>query len=113
MIMTPQLKRAVRLAFRRTRDTGLGDPLFYKAMVARRLAACTEEGMIAVVRTGRDCDGCSYHSVEHMPAPTLMAWLNWDNQRTEWLDGPESCWIASPSEEPSEVWEELTSQWER
>jgi hypothetical protein len=110
MIMTPQLKRAVRLAFRKTRDRGLGDPLHYKALVARRLAECSENGTIAVVTDGRDCDGCSYRRVSHMPTPTLVEWLRWNDQRQEWLDGPELCWLAKPSEEP-EGYDERQSQW--
>lgn len=105
------LKRAVRLAFRRTRNSRV-DPLYYRSMVAKRLRDCDENGTIAVVRQGRDCDGCSYASVEHIPTPSVMAWLKACDHHDSYLDGPCATWLAKPSDEP-EGYDELTSQWER
>ena len=86
------------------------DHLEYKRLVAKRLAECSENGTIAVVTDGRDCDGCSYRRVSHMPTPTLVEWLRWNDQREEWLDGHELCWLAKPSDEP-EGYDERQSQW--
>lgn len=105
------LKKAVRLAYRRTHHQHV-DQLAFRAILKQHITSCTEDGKIAVVRSGRDCDGCSYGIVEHITAPSVMAWLKYDDERTRYLDGPEACYIDRPSNQP-EGYEELQCQWER
>jgi len=88
------------------------DLLEQRAALKARIEAVTEDGMIAVCRSGRDCDGVSYISATHIPAPGLMAFVKSEADHDRWLDGPESTWLAKPSDAP-DGYEQLSSGWER
>lgn len=108
--MSPALKRSIRLAVRRWAQKP--DPLAVKVILKATIAACTENGLVALCRSGRDCDGVSYSSVDHIPAPGLMAFITSQADHEAWLDGPENTWFAKPSDEP-EGYAQYSCGWER
>lgn len=59
-----------------------------------------EDGMIAVVRSGMDCDCTQYHSVSIIQRPGLMAWQKSEDEHRQWLDGTEHTWFESPTDHP-------------
>lgn len=67
----------------------------------RRFIKNSENGIIAICRSGMDCDCTQYRTVTHMATPvSLMAWVRDEDSNREWLDGPETTWVAKPSDEP-------------
>jgi hypothetical protein len=72
-----------------------------RAWLADTFQAKAENGMVAIVREGMDCDCTQYRTVVHIPVPlSVFAFQKGEEDHREWLDGPESMWIAKPSEEP-------------
>lgn len=62
------------------------------------IAAKAENGMIAICRSGMDCDCTRYSSVRIEPVPvSIVAWLKNEDEHNAYLDGPESMWIDPPS----------------
>lgn len=92
-------KRQIRRAMRQYPLHGV-DYLAEKQRLKDRIAECTEDGMVAVIRDGMDCDCTQYLRVTHIPAPTLVAWNKAEEDHYEWLDGPESTHFGKPSEYP-------------
>jgi len=67
------------------------------------MAARAENGMIAICRSGMDCDCVQYASVRIVPVPvSIVAWLKEEDEHNQWLDGPESMWIDQPSQHDDE-----------
>lgn len=56
-----------------------------------------EDGQIAVIREGMDCDCTQYRKVSVIPIPGLMAWQKQEDLHYQWLDGPETTWFGRPS----------------
>lgn len=74
-----------------------------KAALRRRWTEVAEDGQIATIRSGMDCDCTQYYHVYHGPVPvSVVAWLRDEDEHREWLDGPESCSFGKPSEHPKE-----------
>lgn len=97
MIFTTKQKRRIRKAFARGRFAGPRDVLADRAYFAEYMKLCTEDGKIAVCRTGHDCDHMHYTSVTIVPTPGVFAFLKAEDKHRESLDGPETVWIARPS----------------
>ncbi len=88
-------------ALRRLKDVDY--QINQKAALAARLAAVQENGIVAMIRSGMDCDCSQYRRVAHMPVPvSLDRFLRDEAKHEEWLDGPESTYFARPSEEPED-----------
>lgn len=98
MTMSPAIRKAVSHAFRRWPQQP--DYLAEKARLKAHIEACTEDGKIAVVRSGMDCDCTEYLDQHHIAAPSLMAWQKMEEEHEQWLDGPCSTWIGKPSDYP-------------
>lgn len=63
-----------------------------------RIRAATENGKIAIVRDGMDCDCTQYHDVKHVDAPLSVVEFMWrEDEHRQWLDGPEYVSIVRPS----------------
>lgn len=76
------------------------DELADRARTKKLLDECTENGLIAKVTSGMDCDCSKYRRVYHVPTPTVMAWVQYCEGEYHYADGPMSIWIARPSLEP-------------
>lgn len=101
-MFTPKIKRNLR----RIVKNGLAyryDALAERAMFKQRIDECTENGQIAVCRSGQDCDGVRYNSVRITDAPkSFFAYMRDEDQHREYLDGPENMWIERPSDHDGE-----------
>jgi len=72
-----------------------------RAALVARWERCVENGMIAVIREGMDCDCSQYKHVTHIPVPvSVVAYERQEDEHREWLDGPESCYFGKPSDYP-------------
>jgi hypothetical protein len=78
------------------------DELAAKQRLKERWENFAEDGMIAVIREGMDCDCVQYRTVRHIPVPSLAAWLKAEDENQQWLDGPESHYFGRPSDYPIE-----------
>lgn len=55
--------------------------------------------MIAVMRSGMDCDCTQYSSVRHVEAPkSILKFIRDEEEHREYLDGPESVSYGKPSD---------------
>lgn len=94
---------AARLYKMHCREFGLfggTDDLARRARLKAKLADCSEDGMIAVVTAGMDCDCVRYRRVKYIPTPTVMEWVSRENDEHRYADGPVNMYIARPSDEP-------------
>lgn len=74
------------------------DHLAERALMKAHIEACTEGGLIAVCRSGHDCDHMHYNSVRLVKPPrSFFAWLKAEEEHRAYLDGPESMTILPPS----------------
>lgn len=72
-----------------------------RAQWEARFRRSQENGRVALIRSGMDCDCTQYYRVSHIDVPTsLVAWVRNEDHHQEWLDGPESTSIGKPSENP-------------
>ena len=72
-----------------------------RAQWRAHIDANTEGGMVALCRSGMDCDCSKYWDVRIVPAPvSVVAWLRELDNHCQWLDGPESTWFDKPSNHP-------------
>lgn len=62
-----------------------------------RLRVCTENGQIAVIESGRDCDGVRYWGHVHYLPATIQAYSEHEHYVDRWADGPFSLTIERPS----------------
>jgi hypothetical protein len=93
--------RVVRITLRL--NGGVDDELAAKWSLRQHIDACTEDGKIAVCRSGMDCDCTQYASVRIVPAPlSVLAWVKAEDEHQRWLDGHESTWIDKPSSHDGE-----------
>lgn len=96
-MLTPALRKAVKNAVRMSLASRY-DGLAEKQALLRRIQSCTENGHIAICRSGMDCDCTQYSRVTIVPVPTLVAFIRDEDEHQQWLDGPESVWIDKPSD---------------
>lgn len=67
------------------------------AAARRVLDECTMNGKIGIIRSGMDCDCTQYYAESVMDSFTsVAAFKRWDNQRQDYLDGPESVHFTKP-----------------
>lgn len=85
---------------RNSRPLNVKDELADRARIKKLLDDCTEDGLIAKVTEGMDCDCSKYRRVYHVPTPTVMAWVQYCDNEYHYADGPMRIWVARPSEEP-------------
>jgi hypothetical protein len=70
-----------------------------RARLLKQIQANTEDGMIAVYRSGMDCDCTQYSRCSIIPAPKGAFIEQYhEDQHQQWLDGPESSWYGKPSQ---------------
>jgi hypothetical protein len=97
MINKSQQKRLRRLAKRLFANCV--DPLAEKQVLKDCITESTENGRIAIVRRGHDCDHMHYRTVRCELAPvSLMAFIKAEDEHRAYLDGPEAMSICRPSE---------------
>lgn len=100
-MLDQQSKKLIRKLFRVWSDERR-DHLAERAALKAHIEACTEDGKIAINRSGMDCDCSQYASTRHIPAPlSVFAFVVEEDKHCESLDGPESMWIGKPSEYPA------------
>lgn len=90
-------KRMRKLLKRMGRSTRL-DWLEERAEIHRRIAAKAENGKVAVVESGMDCDGVQYWGRAAVIPASVMAYEKLDREIGEWADGPYCLGFARPSE---------------
>lgn len=69
-----------------------------RADLAGVITRYAEDGKIAVIRSGMDCDCTQYYRATIIDVPQLFAWQRDEDEHQQWLDGPESTSFARPSE---------------
>lgn len=94
------LKLMIKLAKRRE-EQGYSDRHAYladKIAMKRRIAACAENGKVAVVESGMDCDCVRYSGHVSIIDATVEAYEAHYDHVAKWADGPFSLGVVSPSE---------------
>lgn len=74
------------------------DHLQLNQELAQRIACRAEGGQIAVIESGRDCDGVRYWGDVTLLPATLAHFNHHWTRRAKWADGPFHLEIARPSE---------------
>ena len=102
-MLTAKQRQLIKRLFRQTRTSYHHDNLAYRWALKQHITACTEDGQIAICRSGQDCDGVRYNSVRIVDAPkSVFAFMREEEDHREWLDGPENMWIEKPSDHNNE-----------
>lgn len=89
----------------------LSQATFYRQRrqgIARQIAEHAEAGQIAVIESGRDCDGVRYSGYSHIIPANIAALDALSDRIAEWSDGVFSLTIAKPSEEIEYTSRDLT-----
>lgn len=73
-----------------------------RAALLARIQDIQEDGVIAIVRSGIDCDGSQYTRTIHCTMPHMMKFQMLEDQHYDSLDGVESTHFGRPSEYPRE-----------
>lgn len=89
-------KRALKALAKRL-STGRSDYLAHRAVLASTLKAHAENGMVAVIESGRDCDGVAYDGRVSLIPAMVVAYERHDQQIAEYADGPYHLSICTPS----------------
>lgn len=63
----------------------------------RRISACAENGKIAIIESGRDCDGVKYSGLVTIIDAHWRAYLRHEEYCEAWADGPFTLTIERPS----------------
>lgn len=72
-----------------------------RAALLSTISRVTENGLVALIRSGMDCDCTQYYSVCHIkPMTSVVKFLKDEEEHRAWLDGPESVYFGKPSEYP-------------
>lgn len=66
--------------------------------LAQRIKECAQFGRVAVIESGRDCDGTQYSGYRHLIPATLHAYDALRDHLAKWADGAFHLEIARPSE---------------
>lgn len=77
---------------------GRSDWLAEREAIASRIAELAENGKVAIVESGMDCDGVQYSGRAAVIPASVMAYELFDRKTGEWADGPYSLGFARPSE---------------
>lgn len=76
----------------------LDEAISERGELAARIRACAENGRIAMVEGGRDCDGVHYAGKVTYVQASLVAYNAEYCRTAEWADGPFHFAIMKPSE---------------
>jgi hypothetical protein len=100
MNISKKLRRKFSRAMREfIASRSYGSTVETNAAIRAALDANIEDGKIALYVDGRDCDGVQYSRSYVMDAwKSVAAFKQWDEERINWLDGPESITLGKPSE---------------
>lgn len=104
MTVTKEMRRVLRTIAKNgtnTKERWINIKINERAAIKARWNAVSENGMIAVCRSGMDCDCTQYAHVSHVAVPlSVFQWMIDEDEHRQWLDGPESTWFAKPSDYP-------------
>jgi len=78
-------------------DSARKEALTERFATKRRIAACAEDGKVAIVESGRDCDGVEYSGKVSIIPSTLEAYCAACDQIAEGADGPFWLDVERPS----------------
>lgn len=107
-----RILRDVKRTYPRDKDTCLLSPLHYvctkridairaarqyRIGILGQLNCWAENGKIAVIESGMDCDGVSYDGRRHLIDASLAALQALEASISEWADGPFSLRLQRPS----------------
>ena len=67
--------------------------------LAAVIAKDAEDGEVAIIESGMDCDGVKYWGRACVVPASVMAVLLWEKRTEEWADGPFYWHIERPSAE--------------
>lgn len=76
---------------------GRSDWLAVREETARRIAELAENGAVAVIESGMDCDGVQYSGHVHIIAASVVRLELLDKHTNEWADGPYYLSLERPS----------------
>ena len=65
--------------------------------IEKAMAELAEHGRVAVVESGRDCDGVQYSGRVHVIRARLKNFLELEDGIAEWADGPFTLRLERPS----------------
>lgn len=96
MNFTKQTKKKLSKLFGRL-NAGEIDWLQERKLLADRIMLCAENGKIAVVQSGMDCDCVEYDGQVTILSATVPAFVARHDKVADWADGPFSLRIVPPS----------------
>ena len=84
---------------RRTRNESPGDRLARRADFAATVYSRAENGLVALVTSGMDCD-CVQYCYSYVVTAVPFAIRHEIDGKYNWADGPMHCHVCKPSERP-------------
>lgn len=68
--------------------------------VADALVRANENGKVAKINSGMDCDHASWYIVQHISTPTVVSAWHIAEDQARWADGPCGIYYDKPSQTP-------------
>lgn len=78
-------------------DSARKEELTERLATKRRIAACAEDGKVAIVESGRDCDGVEYSGKVSIIPANLGAFCAAHDEIANYADGPFRLGVERPS----------------
>jgi hypothetical protein len=75
------------------------DWLARRQTLAGTIAKYQQDGKVAIVESGMDCDGVQYWGRACVVPAHVMFVMQWEENTEKWADGPFNWHLASPEEE--------------
>jgi hypothetical protein len=74
-----------------------------RADLAKVLTAASENGVVAEIDSGRDCDMASWLYINHIPTPTVSAAIARIDRQQDGAEGPCGIYYDKPSRAPEDT----------
>lgn len=96
-MFSEKARRAIKRMTKRELE-GRRDWLALRQQEAALIAECAEGGKVAMVWSGRDCDGVAYSGSVYVVPALLVAVLREADDQFSWADGPCNYCLMKPSD---------------
>lgn len=90
----PQLRRSLKA------NADRPDELQARLMLKAKVALCAEDGKVALVNWGMDCDCSRWDDRVSLVPANVMSVLKWEKDFYEWAEGPQGYRVTRPSMAP-------------
>lgn len=92
-------KKLAKIAASEQRECFRTDILAQKVTKIEYMNECAENGQVAIMGNGMDCDGSAWEDRFYCLLPAIpMAIQRWLDEKYSDAEGPESYWLVKPSE---------------